>query len=62
MCSSYTQRDACSAFSLKPWKNFDKIIRLEEQYVQGGPKKVRKTFVLYSVSFKIYSMKFGLYM
>ena len=27
--------------------------------LQGGQKKVRKTFVLYSVSLKISSMKFG---
>ena len=31
----------------------------ESADLQGVPKKVRKTFVLYSVSFKIYSMKFG---
>ena len=30
--------------------------------LQGGTKKVRKTFVLYSVSFMIHSMKFGLHM
>ena len=44
------------SFSLTPLltKNF--------RFVQGGPKKVRKTFVLYSVSSKIYSMKFGPHM
>ena len=48
-----TMRDSMGTSSNQTDQDESKIVG-----IQGGPKKVRKTFVLYSVSFKIYSMKF----